>query len=382
MKRIVASVFIFVFCINVEAQTKYRVINSTKLNEQRELKIQLPRNYDPKAERTYPIVVVLDGDYLFEPVVGNIDYQAYWEDIPDCIVVGVNQSTTRESDLSYDDETFFPVDNSADFYEFIAAEVLPFVEDNYKASKFRLIVGHNLSANYINYFLFKDNPLFRAYIVLSPDFAPEMINRLKQRLAIVKDETFYCLATADDDIKALRSSILECNEIMKSIENEKLNYSFNDFNDANHFSLVGQGIPKALNAIFSLYRPIDAEEYKEKLLSYDGSPYDYLINKYENIASFYGFEKEIIENDIRAIAAASKKKRDVASLEKLAKLIKNEFPNSMLSAYYMGMYYEMEGNLKKALLRYKSGLMLEPSQYIDKEMILEKMYDMEAAMKE
>ena len=52
----------------------------------------------------------------------------------------------------------------------------------------------------------------------------------------------------------------------------------------------------------------------------------------------------------------------------------------MLSAYYMGMFYEKEGNLKQALLRYKSGLLLEPSQYIDKELMLEKMYDVQDAI--
>ncbi|WP_431159489.1 alpha/beta hydrolase-fold protein, partial [Winogradskyella poriferorum] len=69
------------------AQAIYKTIESEKLQESRELKIQLPRNYDPETKRTYPLVVVLDGDYLFEPVACNIDYQAYWQDIPDCIVV-------------------------------------------------------------------------------------------------------------------------------------------------------------------------------------------------------------------------------------------------------------------------------------------------------
>jgi len=105
-----------------------------------------------------------------------------------------------------------------------------------------------------------------------------------------------------------------------------------------------------------------------------------LIKKYEDIEHFYGFEKELIENDIRAIAAASNKKDDIDSLEKLAKLVKKKFPDSMLGAYYLGMYYEKEGNFKKALLQYKSGLLLQPSQFIDKEIILEKMYDAEEAL--
>ena len=54
----------------------------------------------------------------------------------------------------------------------------------------------------------------------------------------------------------------------------------------------------------------------------------------------------------------------------------------MLSAYYLGMLYEKNGDLKKALQRYKSGLLLEPSQFIDKEIILEKMYEIQDEMKE
>lgn len=382
MKNFYRLVILFLITCNIQAQAIYETIDSYKLNDKRELKIQLPRNYDPDAERTYPLVIVLDGDYLFEPVAGNIDYQAYWEDIPDCIVVGVKQATSRLDDFFYAEETNLPLNEGADFYEFMGAELIPFIEENYKASPYRVIVGHDMSANFINYYLFKDRPMFRAYISLSPDLAPQMVERLQQRLSILEQETFYYMATAEADVKVLRNSIIECDAKLKSIENNKLHYKFDNFEDANHYSLVGRGIPKALNEIFALYKPINGKEYNEKVLTYEGSPYDYLMKKYEDIEYFYGFEKKLIENDIRAIAAACKKRDDLESLEKLAKLVKKEFPKSMLSAYYMGMLHEKEGNLKKALLRYKAGLLLEPSQYIDKELMLEKMYDVQDAMKD
>ncbi len=374
MKNFYTLIICCFVALNIEAQAIYKTIDSYKLEGKRELKIQLPRNYDPEQNRTYPLIVVLDGDYLFEPVAGNIDYQAYWEDIPDCIVVGIKQSSTRDDDFFYDDETFFPAHDGAAFYEFMTAELLPFIEDNYNASNFRIIVGHDLSANFINYYLFKNAPIFRAYVALSPDLAPEMMNRLYQRLSTLSQETFYYMATADADVKALRTSIVESDSIIKTVQNDKLHYKFDDFEDANHYSLVGRGIPKALNEIFGLYKPINSKEYNEKVLTYEGSPYDYLIKKYEDIEYFYGFDKLLIENDIRAIAAACNKKDDIESLEKLSKLIKKKFPESMLSAYYLGLYYQKSGNLKRALQRYKSGLLLEPSQFIDKEVMLEKIY--------
>lgn len=380
MKNFYALLIAFFVVFNLQSQAIYRTIDSYKLGGKRELKIQLPRNYNSKEKRTYPLIIVLDGDYLFEPVAGNIDYQSYWEDIPDCIVVGINQGETRAEDFFYDDENYFPVDNGAAFYEFITAELLPYIEDKYMASNFRIIFGHDLSANFINYYLFKNKPVFRAYVAFSPEFAPEMTNRLQQRLSVLEQETFYYMATADADIKDLRASTLQADSIFSTIENEKLFYKFDDFEDANHYALVGRGIPKALSEIFGLFKPINAKEYSEKLLTFEGTPYDYLIKKYEDIEYFYGFEKKLIENDIRAIAAACNKNDDIDSLEKLAKLVRKEFPDSMLSAYYLGMYYEKLGNLKKALLQYKAGLLLQPSQFVDKEIMLEKMYDTQEAL--
>ena len=380
MKNFYALLIAFFVVFNLQSQAIYRTIDSYKLGGKRELKIQLPRNYNSKEKRTYPLIIVLDGDYLFEPVAGNIDYQSYWEDIPDCIVVGINQGETRAEDFFYDDENYFPVDNGAAFYEFITAELLPYIEDKYMASNFRIIFGHDLSANFINYYLFKNKPVFRAYVAFSPEFAPEMTNRLQQRLSVLEQETFYYMATADADIKDLRASTLQADSIFSTIENEKLFYKFDDFEDANHYALVGRGIPKALSEIFGLFKPINAKEYSEKLLTFEGTPYDYLIKKYEDIEYFYGFEKKLIENDIRAIAAACNKNDDIESLEKLAKLVRKEFPDSMLSAYYLGMYYEKQGNLKKALLQYKAGLLLQPSQFVDKEIMLEKMYDTQEAL--
>ena len=113
------------------AQTIYKSLKSSKLGEERQLKIQLPRNYDKNKEKSYPILVVLDGDYLFEPVAGNVDFYSYWEDIPEMIVVGINQSNSRDSDAFYDDERFLPSETGAKFFEFIGMELMPFLDSEY-----------------------------------------------------------------------------------------------------------------------------------------------------------------------------------------------------------------------------------------------------------
>ena len=101
------------------------------------------------------------------------------------------------------------------------------------------------------------------------------------------------------------------------------------------------------------------------------------MKKYEDIEFFYGFEKKVVENDLRAVLAAGKKKNDVEALKNLSKLARKEYPESMISAFYAGQYYEMEGNMKKALQNYQSGLLLEESEFISKDMLLDKIYDIQ-----
>lgn len=369
---------IFLMCFKtLFAQVIYEEFDSYKLGEKRAIKIQLPQNYNAEDIMSYPLVIVLDGDYLFEPVAGNINYQAYWDEIPDCIIVGINQADTRFSDFEFDEETYMPSQNGATFFEFISMELLPYINSKYNASPFRIVVGHDLAANFINYYIFKEEPLFDAFIAISPDLALETPNRLSFRLSNVDIEKplFYYLATSDGDIRALRKTILETDSKLKSISNPKLLYKFDDFVDSNHYTLVGQAIPSALNEIFRLYNPISRKEYKEELLTFTGTPFEYLEKKYDAIEHLYGFEKKVIENDLRAILAASKKRDDKESLLELAKLARKSYPDSMIGAYYYGIYYEEIGNFKKALQRYQSGLLLTPSQFIDKDVLLDKIYE-------
>lgn len=376
MKHFSLITLVLLFSLPITSQVIYEPFESSKLEGSRDIKIQLPRNYDPEEETLYPLVIVLDGDYLFEPVVGNTDYQSYWEDIPNCIVVGVNQSATRDDDLFYAEETNFPIAEGANFFEFLGMELIPYIEDKYMVSDFRIAIGHDKSANFINYYIFKDKPLFRAFVLLSPELAPTIPALMSERAPLIQSNTFFYLATADDDVKSLKTDILALDSALKGIDNEFFHYRFDDFEDANHYSLVGLGIPKALNEIFSFYKPITKKEYTEKVLEYEGSPFDYLMKKYEDIELFYGFKKKVVENDLRAIASASKKKNDVDSLKQLSKLAGQEYPESMISAYYQGMYYEEDGNLKRALNSYQSGLLLEESDYITKDMLLDKIYEL------
>lgn len=354
------------------AQIKYESISSEKLGETRQIKIQLPRNYEENKEKRYPIVVVLDGDYLFEPVAGMVDYYAYWEDIPEMIVVGINQDGVRMDDTSYAENNFLPVDKGSKFFEFIGMELLAQLDQKYRTSSFKIIVGHDFTSNFINYYLLKQNPIFKGYINLSPDLAPEMASRVINALNTSESKKWFYMATASEDIPALKKNIMSFDNQLKGIENKLVTYKFDDFQDETHYSLVGKAIPSAIAGMFEVYRPISTKDYNEILLQTSVSPTQYLIDKYASIEELYGLERKISINDFLAIYNAIEKTRNWEEYKELYKMALDHYPGTMLGTFFEARYEEETGNPKRAMRIYQNAYGQQKIAFLDTDYMLEK----------
>jgi predicted alpha/beta superfamily hydrolase len=354
------------------AQTIYTSLKSAKLGETRHLKIQLPRNYEQNKAKSYPVMVVLDGDYLFEPVAGNVDYYSYWEDIPEMIVVGVIQSQSREQDASYDEQNFLPTGKGADFFEFLGMELMTHMDKTYRTAPFRVIMGHDYTSNFINYYLLKEKPLFQGYINLSPDLAPQMAERIASNLERSKNKTWFYLATSEADIPSLKEAILGFDSRLKAIDNKNLHYRFENFQGDTHYTLVGSAIPNAIEEIFQAYRPISVEDYNRILLQTSISGHDYLVDKYATIKDLFGIEKKIRLNDFMAVYNAMEKTRNWNDLRNLSKLAAKYYPKTMLASYFDARYEEETGNPKEAIKRYQNAYGQEPIAFLTVDFMLAK----------
>jgi uncharacterized protein len=363
-----------IFCAQSWGQSKviYEEFSSYKLGETRRLKIQLPRDYESNTEKSYPIVIVLDANYLFEPVAGNVDYFGYWEDMPEALVVGIMQGESRYDDCFYDDTNFMPADRGADFFEFLGMELVPFIDANFRTAKFIIAVGHDLTASYINYYLFKDPPLFNGYIALSPDLAPMMDDRLPKRIPNIPQKLFYYLATGSDDIQDLQLVAKELNESLSALKSDQFNYYFDNFEGATHYSLVARAIPSALEKIFSVYRPISKQEFNDVLLKLETPVHLYLLDKYQTIANLFGINNPIRINDFLASASACEKLKQWESLREIANLATRQYPDLILGDYYMGRYYEETGDPKRAMRTFQGGFDKEEVDFITVDLMLDK----------
>lgn len=370
MKKALLFLFILLCSISIKAQTIYETFESRKLNASRELKIRLPNNYDPQSNLKYPVILVFDGDYLFEPVVGQVAFQTYFDKMPEAIVVGVIQGKDRFYDSYHDEVSGIPIEFGARFYEFISTELIPYIDRKYKTSKFKVAVGHDLMANFMNAFLLKDDPLFKAYVNLSPDFVGQMDENITNRLKWLKDDVFYYMATSDDDMVPLRNGILDANQKLEQLDNKALKYYFDDFKGDSHYTLVTGALSQALDKIFELYKPISDREFREDILTYEGTLDTYISKRYKKIEDLFGIHKPISEDEFEKLLKAAEQRNDLASLEKIGKLANKQDPTTSYGTYYMALHAEKIGKTKRAKKLYESALDLESTPHINKDLIL------------
>ncbi len=355
---------------NLHAQIKQIPFDSEYLEETRNIRLYVPENYTD--DRPYPLIVVLDADHLFDLVVSNARFYAANGQMPESIIVGIDQEGRSEADCIYDAESGFPAGKGADFFEFIGIELLPSVADKYNLANFKMIVGHLFTGNFINYYIFKDKPLFDAYIDIHPEFAPKLEKRLAERLPAMNTTKFYYLAAGEDGDKNQVQRIHDLNTSMQKVKNDHLFYFFDSFENTDGYAAASCAIPHALNHIFTIYRPITPYEYKNNILA-SGSPvFEYLDKKYQRAEELFGFRKPVSLNDIMAIYAGCLKKDDMASLEQLSELAKKEFPETMLGYYMEAEYFEKTGDLKKATRTYKKAFGMKEIDFIHKDLIMER----------
>ena len=365
--------FLLLLCTSyiTNAQVSKEIFESFKLQERRDVSYYFPETYT--KDKKYPLIVVLDADYLFDQVVATAKFYSQFHGMPEAIIVGVHQSKDRlrEEDCAFDEETGLPTEKSKKFFEFISMEIIPYLDTQYSTAPFKTIIGYGISANFTNYYLFKEHSLFNAYVNISPFMAPRMDTRVGSRLAAFDKTIFYHLMVEGEKSKN-KTKILALDKELKLLEKENIHYTFDEFSEADNISVATYGLGKAFDNIFNMFKPISPKEYKEKILKSEEPVFTYLENKYKMVEDLFGFKKPLDLNDVMAIYAASKKKEDFESLKPLADLCKKEFPGTMLGFYFEGEYLELKGEPKKAMKAFEKAFGMDEIDFLNKDMALDK----------
>lgn len=167
--------------INVDAQpTKtleighVHTLHSTILHEDRIINVYLPKSYKEDTA-LYPILYLLDGSANedFIHVTGLVQFLTMIEAMPPTIVVGI-ANIDRKRDFTFPttvskDKLDFPTSGgSASFIRFIQAELIPFIDNQYRTNANTTLLGQSLGGLLATEILLQHDQLFNNYIIVSP----------------------------------------------------------------------------------------------------------------------------------------------------------------------------------------------------------------------
>lgn len=334
--------------------------HSETLNENRNIRIHLPKSFDSTDNIHYPLTLVLDGEYLFYSIMGVGEVLTTRKIMPETIVVGIDQNyivndpySARWFDCSYDYKSGEMDEKGLKFKNFIENELLPFLTKTYKVGTFRTIAGHSFTANYINYFLNGSN--FNGFIAISPYIPASLEGTIKNSIENADKNIYYYLCTGENDLSGHIPQLKKQDStIFSQSENPNFHYDFKDYKGESHMSLTVRGISDALSLMYSDFSPIYTLDLDSALMKKDDL-ISYLTNRYDNIETTYGISIPLREDDITSIAWIIEEQENWDELRKIGLMEIDLYPESVYGYYMIALSEEKKNNLALALEYYKKG---------------------------
>lgn len=334
-------------------------IKSQILNENRKLYIQLPEGYD-NEQINYPLLIVLDGEWLFHLANANQRYYSYDEvtdqNMPRMIVVGI-ENTDRDRDYTptpdSGKEYSFPTSGGADkFLEFLESELIPILDSRYRTAPHRCIAGWSFSGLFSTYAGVTKPDLFNMFLCISPAiwWDNDLIYEKMETVRFEHPKSFvFTLGSNETGGWVYTSTIRLLDRLMeKSIPNMTVNM----------ISIEGVGHTWGVSSAMNLGLQ---SLYKEFIPSGDIE-----IDNLTDIESYYnGISKkwgyEVIPPATVFISLAwnlwgnGEKEQAVNVLRHAIAMNTNDSP----SLFYLGQMLCAQENLSEGLMYYKMALSVE-----------------------
>ena len=342
------------------------------LDQELEIIIDLPASYTINTKRLYPWIISLDGEHFVDILTSTIKYGNYWDIYPECIIIGINHKGNRNKYYSQDNKTGELTEFGQKFYNFFKNNLLYSISKTYRINTYNIIVGYDNSAGFLNHILINDPNLFNSYIAISPEIHENNIEKIILTLQNNSNNQLnYLLASSQADDENILNNVTSLNQSLTNSKNFKF-YS-HIYEDLSHYAIIPVALTQCLNNLFALFKPIDKFEYDKNILGKESHQTTYLIEKYDLIYKNFGFKKIIPDTDLLIIEEDIRRKNNLNELLILSEFCKKEFPKTILSNYFEGLYYELNNEITKALKIYKSAYSKSDYGVYKKEIISEKL---------
>lgn len=231
------------------------ILKSDILQEEREIHIYLPANYQNNSNK-YPVLYVLDAQRYF---LNGIAFQQNltWENIvPEFIIVGINTDSQKRRNLFYKE--------SSKFIEFLNKELIPEIDTKYRTQNERIYFGWEMAAG-LGVEIFADNPsLFKGFLLSSPThISKERLEKINNRLKSNPKQNLKLYSVLGTVENWATEPMFSLDSIFKVHSTKNIQWKYNLSNNENHYTTPLITINEGLKLFFSDYEPIRFYTLKE-----------------------------------------------------------------------------------------------------------------------
>ena len=260
-------------------------IQSKSLNQEREIFIYTPKDYDWRTNEYFNVIYVFDSQdrEFFDYTSSAISFLSNAN--KSFIIVGITSPYNEKLDYSRRND-FLPnieseeykkqagnyYGNADNFLNYVETEVTAYINSKYRTLNQNIAVGHSLGASFILYSLLKKPNLFQNYVAISPNLAYDN-NKLSKDLikfdfTKLKNESFIYLSNANEGIdywkewKPARESVYSF--FKDTIKNKSLTVEIAEYPESNHWNTFPPSLNNALKFYFeNIQKKQESELSKE-----------------------------------------------------------------------------------------------------------------------
>lgn len=290
MNRIIFVLFFSLLNINALFSQEYErykklldtTISSNILGFDKNITVTVPFEWQKDNERDFPLIIIFDrqNQRSHNYILNTIDYLTSNEQMPSSVIISI------ESEQKYRYlETLHKVSNekglATENEKFLFDELIPMAEKQFRASNFRLFIGHSRYGYFTTSLLFSRIDQLNGIISLSPFFIQDNVD-LTDSIVDLKTLKFnslkyYRYGIGNDYPKQFfkMDSTLNVNRISSVDMKGWL------FQEADHNVTPGLTISRALYEIFEKWSNIQSH---------------YFSNDQKDLSSINTLKEEIIKN--------------------------------------------------------------------------------------
>jgi predicted alpha/beta superfamily hydrolase len=356
---VVLSLFVAAVSLSALAQVKpvagvvylQHTFKSEIMGEERSILVHVPAGYTQSDEK-FPVVYMLDANPQNAMMVGIVDQQARANQIPEMIVVGI-QNTNRNRDLTPTDMKFPGERGGGEkFMQFVEKELVPMIEKNYRTQPFRIFAGHSFGGLTVVYSFVSRPDLFDAYIASSPALHWDervVIKRAAETFKQKRDwkkTMFMSIANEPgflEDANAFR-------DVLKKSNPKSFDYEFRQFKDEDHSSASLVAYYAGLRKIFAGWKPVETATIDE------------LESHYKDLSKRFGYKILIPETAFGRIGGQFVLANQLAEAIEIFKKAIETYPNSAAAYNALAIMYERNNQNKLAKENYEKAFKLAETQ--------------------